>query len=100
MHECLSLAAKETECRGLAAEAVSERLPSGPGQRVTTSENLPAGFKHTLRLTSGRPAGWVQYEAECPVHSTLRTADRIGKLIEIFKAHADCRHVAPCPSTR
>ena len=52
---------------------------------------LPRGFKHTLRVTDSKPGGWVQYEAQCPVHGNLLKADRVAKLVDIFKAHAQCR---------
>lgn len=71
------------------AETLSEKVVTA--QRILCHVPMPVGFKHTLRLTSSKPLGWVQYEAECPVHNCTRTADRIAKLADIFKGHAQCR---------
>ena len=80
----------------LFAEPTAERAIT---TRVVNQVPLPAGFKHTVRVTSSKPGGWVQYEAECPVHRCIKSADRVAKLVDIFKGHANCRWpVAPCES--
>lgn len=91
MSECVKFGSKaHTKVCAGAEEAAAERL-APVAQRVVLHVPLPAGFKHTLRMTSSKPAGWVQYEATCPLHNCVRTADRVSKLVDIFRSHAYCR---------
>lgn len=51
---------------------------------------LPPGFQHTVKVTTGKPEGYVQYVITCPAHGE-KLADRIRIISDFFNTHSHCR---------
>ncbi|KAK9806142.1 hypothetical protein WJX72_003145 [[Myrmecia] bisecta] len=51
---------------------------------------VPPGFSWSLKVTAGKPEGYVELTAVCPVHQEAGNCDRVGKVVGFLDKHASC----------
>jgi len=67
----------------------AKTVPTPPA--ATNPPPLPPGFQHSVKFSTGKPDGYVQYLITYPEHGE-KSVDRVPFLATYFEQHCNCRY--------